>query len=78
MWASNSDTKVDTRVLLLLLCSSSVSIVYVVCLHIVLSKAALQKRGSMEPMEPPLDPPLSIMMSRMYGSMFGSVHHYLW
>ena len=38
--------------------SSSVSIVYIVCLHIVLSKAALQKKGSMEPMEPPLDLPL--------------------
>ena len=35
--------------------SSSVSVVH---LHIVFSKAALQKRGSMEPMEPPLDPPL--------------------
>ena len=38
-------------------CSSSVSIVYVVRLHI-FSKAALQKRGSIEPNEPPLDPPL--------------------
>ena len=39
--------------------SSSVSVVYVVCLHIV-SKAALQKRSSMEPMKPLLhvDPPL--------------------
>ena len=35
--------------------SSSVSIVR---LQIILSKAALQKRGSIEPMEPPLDPPL--------------------
>ena len=34
------------------------SVVYVVRLRIVFSKAALQKRGSMEPMEPPLDPPL--------------------
>ena len=37
--------------------SSSVSVV--VRLRIVFSKAALQKRGSMEPMEPPLDPPLA-------------------
>ena len=27
-------------------------------LRIIFSKVALQKRGSMEPMEPPLDPPL--------------------
>ena len=33
-------------------------IVYIVRLYIVFSKAALQKRGSMEPMEPRLDPPL--------------------
>ena len=39
-------------------CSSSVSLVYVVRLRIIFSKAALQKRGSMEPIEPPLDPPL--------------------
>ena len=38
--------------------SSSVSVVYVVRLRIVFSKAALQKRVSMEPMEPPLDLPL--------------------
>ena len=38
--------------------SSSVSVVYVVRLRIIFSKAALQKRGSMEPIEPPLDPPL--------------------
>ena len=31
--------------------SSCVSVVYVECLCIVFSKAALQKRGSMEPME---------------------------
>ena len=31
---------------------SSVSVVYVVC------EGTLQKRGSMEPIEPPLDPPL--------------------
>ena len=39
-------------------CSPSVSVLYVVRLRIVFSKAALQKRGSMEPMEPPLDLPL--------------------
>ena len=38
--------------------SSKVGIVYVVCLHIVVSKAAFQKRSSMEAIEPPLDPPL--------------------
>ena len=38
--------------------SSSVSLMYVVHLRIIFSKAALQKRGSMEPMEPSLDPPL--------------------
>ena len=38
--------------------SSSVSVVYIVRLRIIFSKAALQKRGSMEPIEPPLDPPL--------------------
>ena len=43
--------------------SSSVGVVYVVRLRIVFSKAALQKRGSMEPMEPPLDPPLGGMNS---------------
>ena len=32
---------------------SSVSVVYVVRLQIAFSKAALQKRGSMKPMEPP-------------------------
>jgi len=37
--------------------SSSVSVVYAVRLRI-FSKAALLKRGSMEPIEPPLDPPL--------------------
>ena len=39
--------------------SCSVSVVYVLHLRIVFSKVALQKRGSMEPMEPPLDPPLT-------------------
>ena len=39
--------------------SSSVSVVYVVHLHMVFLKAALHKRGSMEPVEPPLDPPLN-------------------
>ena len=43
--------------------SSSVSVVYIVRLRIVFSKAALQKRGSMEPMEPPLDPPLVFLCS---------------
>ena len=38
--------------------SSSVSVVYVVRLRIVFSKAALQKRGSIEPMEPLVDPQL--------------------
>ena len=37
--------------------SSSVSVVYVVRLHTVFLKAALQKKGSMEPMESSLDPP---------------------
>ena len=36
---------------------SSVSIVYVVCLCIVFSKAALQRGLPWNPMEPPLDPP---------------------
>ena len=36
-------------------CSSSVSVVFVVHLRIVFSKATLQKRDSMEPMKPPLD-----------------------
>ena len=34
------------------------SVVNVVRLRIILSKVALQKRGSVEPMERPLDPPL--------------------
>ena len=34
--------------------SSSVSVVYIVHLHIVFSKAALQKGGCMEPLDPPL------------------------
>ena len=42
---------------------TDVSIVYVVHLHIVFLKAALQKRGSMEPMEPPRDPPLYQLLS---------------
>ena len=33
--------------------------------HIVFSKAALQKRGSIEPMEPPLDPPLLLIGSEL-------------
>ena len=36
---------------------------YVEHLPIVFSKAALQKRGSMELMEPPLDPPLRFIRS---------------
>ena len=40
-------------------CSSSVGIVYVVRLCVIFLKAALQKRGSMEPIEPPLDLPLT-------------------
>ena len=56
------DTEVDTLYVIATVeaevRSSSVSVVYVVHLHIVFSKATLQKRGSMEPMEPPLDPPL--------------------
>ena len=43
--------------------SSSVSVVYVIRLHKVFLKAALQKRGSMEPMESPLDLPLRILTS---------------
>ena len=39
-------------------CSSSVSVVYIVCLRIILSNA---KRGSIEPVEPPLDLPLLIL-----------------
>ena len=48
--------------------SSSVSVVYVVRLRIIFSKAALQKRGSMEPIEPPLDPPLVSFMRAKAGS----------
>ena len=39
--------------------------------HIVFSKAALQKRGSMEPMEPPLDPPLCKIKGRRSIKAFG-------
>ena len=46
--------------------SSSVSLVYVVRLRIIFSKAALQKKGSIEPMEPPLDPPLNFITGRGY------------
>ena len=38
--------------------SSNFGVVYIVHLLIVLSKAALQKRGFIKPMEPPLDLPL--------------------
>ena len=43
--------------------SSSVSVVYVIYLRIAFSKAALQKRGSMEPMEPTLDLPLELLIT---------------
>ena len=33
----------------------------------VFSKAALQKRGSIEPMEPPLDPPLACRVFYIFG-----------
>ena len=39
-------------------CSSSESVVHIVRLRIIFSKVALQKRGSMEPIEPPLDLPV--------------------
>ena len=52
-------------------CSSSVSKVYIVHLRIVFLKAALQKRDSVEPMEPPLDPPLCSCA----GSRFSKVRH---
>ena len=41
-------------------CSSSVSVVYVVRLRKIFSKVTLQKRGSMD-IEPSLDPPLPTM-----------------
>ena len=40
-------------------------VVYIVRLRIVFSKAALQKRGSIEPMEPPLDPPLALDVAKV-------------
>ena len=36
-------------------------------LRIVFSKVALQKRGSMERMEPPLDPPLLFLLAYLAG-----------
>ena len=42
--------------------SSNVSVVYIVHLCIVCSKA-LQKRGCMEPMEPSLDLPLELLIT---------------
>ena len=53
--------------------SSSVGVVYVVRLHIVFSKAALQERGSTEPKEPPLDLPLTMLKTTPYHSML-NVH----
>ena len=53
--------------------SSSVGVVYVVCLHIVFSRAALQKRGFTEPKEPPMDLPLSMLKTTPYHSML-NVH----
>ena len=47
------------------MCSSSVGVVYIVHLRIVFLKGALQKRGSMEHMEPPLDPPLNITSEKV-------------
>ena len=52
--------------------SSSVSVVYVVRLRTVFSKAALQKRGSIEPLEPPLDPPLHCRSGGFRGSKGGA------
>ena len=46
--------------------SSSVNVMYVVHLCIVFSKAALQKRGSIEPMEPPLELPLLYLLLLKY------------
>ena len=71
-----SDSWENYSVDTLLLCeakmrSSSVSKVYVVRLHIAFLKVALQKRGSVEPMEPPLDPPLC----NCAGSRFSKVRH---
>ena len=49
--------------------SFSVSVVYVVRLRIVFWKAALQKWGSMEPMELLLEPPLLGHFSRNLASL---------
>ena len=51
-------------------CRSSVSLMYVVRLRIIFSKAALQKRGSIEPMEPPLDLPLVQLRNCHFSSSF--------
>ena len=56
-------------------CSSSVGIAYVVRLRIVFSKAALRKRGSMEPMEPPLDPPLLFIDRMLTSDWIGGSRH---
>ena len=50
--------------------SSSVSLPYVIHLCILFSKAAFQKRGSMEPIESHLDPPLSIIECSMRGHIY--------
>ena len=50
--------------------SFNVSVVYVVRLRIVFSKTALQKRGSMGPMEPPLDPPLACPQPAAFSILF--------
>ena len=52
--------------------SSSVSVVYVLRLRI-FSKGALQKRGSIEPIEPPLDPPLD-SLQRVLSEPNSSLH----
>ena len=73
-WNSWENYWVDTCALLLCeakVHSSSVSKVYVVRLPIVFLKAALQKRGSVEPMESPLDPPLC----NCAGRRFSKVRH---
>ena len=62
------------------LCSFNVThIVYVVHLHIVFSKAALQKRGYMEHMEPPLDPLLFYIIIFISCCMhkWGAINWYL-
>ena len=55
--------------------SSRVGAVYVVRLRIIFSKVALQKRGSMEPMEPPLDPPLISKIRYLYTESANRIIH---